>query len=80
MLVDGADEVGGSRVYGGAILSKSSRSNDKWLKVKRVLSVCKRSRFVFIHRVGFRRATLAKISMYMNLCGRQQKFPFLSTA
>lgn len=33
-LVDGTDEVGGRRVYGGAILSKNAKNNDKWLKVK----------------------------------------------
>lgn len=33
-LVDGQEEVGGSRVYGGAILSKNVLNNDKWLKVK----------------------------------------------
>lgn len=32
-LVDGQDEVGGSRVYGGAILSSNVKNNDKWLKV-----------------------------------------------
>lgn len=32
-LFDGADDVGGNRVYGGAILSKNAKNNDKWMKV-----------------------------------------------
>lgn len=33
-LVDGDDEVGGSRLYGGAILSRNPKNVGKWLKVK----------------------------------------------
>lgn len=33
-LLDGLEEVGGQRVYGGAILSRNPKNNDKWLKVK----------------------------------------------
>ncbi|CRK97738.1 CLUMA_CG011118, isoform A [Clunio marinus] len=33
-LVDGQDNVGGSRVYGGAVLSKNVKNNEKWLKSK----------------------------------------------
>lgn len=32
-LFDGADDVGGNRVYGGAILSRNAKNNDKWMKV-----------------------------------------------
>jgi hypothetical protein len=34
LLSDGGIEVGGSRVYGGAILSKNPKNNLKWLKVR----------------------------------------------
>lgn len=33
ILKDGNEEVGGSRAYGGAILSKNPKNNLKWLKV-----------------------------------------------
>jgi hypothetical protein len=32
-LTDAGEEVGGARVYGGAILSKNPKNNVKWLKV-----------------------------------------------
>jgi hypothetical protein len=32
-LKDGEEDVGGGRVYGGAILSKNPKNNLKWLKV-----------------------------------------------
>lgn len=35
LLFDGED-VGGKRLYGGAILSKNAKNNDKWMKVKKV--------------------------------------------
>lgn len=35
LLFDGED-VGGRRLYGGAILSKNAKNNDKWMKVKKV--------------------------------------------
>lgn len=33
LLRDGIEDVGGNRVYGGAILSKNPKNNLKWLKV-----------------------------------------------
>ena len=33
MLVDGMEDVGGSRVYGGAILSRNPKNVQRWLKV-----------------------------------------------
>jgi hypothetical protein len=33
LLKDGSEEVGGSRVYGGAVLSKNAKNFGKWLKV-----------------------------------------------
>lgn len=33
-LADSGEEVGGSRVYGGAILSRNPKNVHKWLKVK----------------------------------------------
>lgn len=33
LLFDGED-VGGRRLYGGAILSKNANNNNKWMKVK----------------------------------------------
>lgn len=33
-LVDGEEEVGGTRVYGGAILSRNPKNIQKWLKVE----------------------------------------------
>lgn len=35
LLRDGADEVGGIRVYAGVILSKNPKNNLKWLKVNK---------------------------------------------
>jgi hypothetical protein len=32
-LVDGVQDVGGQRVYGGAVLSKNVKNRDLWLKV-----------------------------------------------
>jgi len=34
VLKDDSVEIGGSRVYGGAILSRNAKNNDKWLKVR----------------------------------------------
>jgi hypothetical protein len=34
-IKDGIEEVGGSRVYGGAILSRRSKNIYKWLKVRK---------------------------------------------
>lgn len=36
-LLDDNEEVGGRRVYGGAILSKNPKNNDKWMKVSETL-------------------------------------------
>jgi hypothetical protein len=33
-LLEGNEEIGGSRVYGGAILSRNPKNVRKWLKVK----------------------------------------------
>lgn len=33
-LVDGEEEIGGTRVYGGAILSRNPKNIQKWLKVE----------------------------------------------
>lgn len=33
-LFEGNEEIGGTRVYGGAILSRNPKNVQKWLKVK----------------------------------------------
>jgi hypothetical protein len=35
-LMEGQEDVGGSRVYGGAVLSRNVKNYNKWLKVRGV--------------------------------------------